>query len=467
MEAPDADGSGAQPPGSTIGGRSGPGVALGPSVNRRILRAILVVGSSMGLFALGSFVQDAVVARRFGAGGAVDAFVLALVVPTFVAAVVADAFGTAFLPAYVEVGERDGAEAGARLFSSVVALAGVLLVALTVAMALIAPLALPVVTGGFDRETQALARSLFFILLPIIPLSGVAALWRATLNARERFAVAALTRTVVPLTAIVAVLVARSGGIRALAVGTVVGFALQLVLLGRTLRVAGLPIVPLSLGVDPAVRRVFAQVKPMAWGATIMGTAPLLDGAMASRLDEGSVAALHYGNRVPMVIIGIAAAALGTAVFPYFSRLVAAGRWATVRRTFRTYAVIVAAVTVPLAAVLALSSEPLVRLLFERGAFGADDTDLVAPVQALLALQLPFFLVSVLLTRLVAACRANQILMWGAILNVSLNAVLNLVFMRWFGVAGIALSTSVVYLFSSVYVGVRLARLLKERRIDR
>lgn len=464
MRVPDGPGSELGPPAAATGQVTAGTVAREPSVNRRILRAIVVVGFFMGVFALASFVQDVVVARRFGAGSTVDAFVLALVVPTFVAAIVSDAFTTAFLPVYVEIGESDGPAASRRVFGSTVAIATAVLVALTLALAVVAPLGLPALTAGFDRDAAALARSLFYILLPIVPLSGVAALWRATLNAGERFGNAALSRTAVPLTAVATVLAVD--GIRALAVGTVLGYGLQLVVLARSLRTGGLPVVPRSWHLDAAVRRVIAQCKPMAWGALIMGGAPFVDWAMASRLEEGSVAALHYANRVPMVIIGIGGAAVGTAVFPYFSRLVATRKWATVRRTFRTFAVVVAAITVPLTAALALGSEPLVRLLFERGAFDSGDTSTVAPVQALLVLQLPFFLMGTLLTRLVSACKANEILMWGAIFSFVLNVALNLVLMEWFDVAGIALSTSLVYLFSSVYISVRLVRLLRERRVD-
>lgn len=461
MRGRHGDRSGAPPWASVVG--DPPEQAPVPPPHRRIVRAIAVVGASMGVFALASFLQDVVVARRFGAGETVDAFVLALVVPTFVAAVVSDAFTASFLPAYVEATQLHGEEAGRRLFSSVMAVAGPLLVGLTIVLAVLTPALLPLLAGGLDRGGQALAGSLMFMLVPMVPLSGAAAVWRSTLNARERFGLAAISRSAVPATAIVAVLVAHGAGIRALAAGIVAGFVVQLSLLVRGIRSAGLPVLPRYRGADPAVRRVFAQSKPMAWGAAILGGAPLVDGAMASRLGEGSVAALHYGNRVPMMVTGIAAAALGTAVFPYLARLVATGQWGAARSTVRTYGIGVAAVTAPLAVGIALGSEPLVRLLFERGAFGPEDTDVVASVQALLSLQVPFFLVGVLLARLVAACQANEILMRGAVLSLVLNVALNLALMEWIGVRGIALSTSLVYLFSSVYIGVMLNRLLKVR----
>ena len=106
-------------------------------------------------------------------------------------------------------------------------------------------------------------------------------------------------------------------------------------------------------------------------------------------------------------------------------------------------------------------AEPLVRLIYERGAFTAQDTHLVAQVQRGLALQLPFYLASILVVRLISSLRANHILMFGAIISVTVNFTLNYALMRPFGVAGIALSTSAVYLVSFLFVSYNWRRLLQ------
>ena len=117
--------------------------------------------------------------------------------------------------------------------------------------------------------------------------------------------------------------------------------------------------------------------------------------------------------------------------------------------------------SVPLTIGLSVYSEPLVRLLLQRGAFAASDTNLVAAVQRLALLQIPFYVLAAPLVRMVSALKANRTLLSGAALHLSVNAVLDFVLMRWLGVAGIGLAVSITaaiylcYLISVVSMQMR------------
>jgi putative peptidoglycan lipid II flippase len=171
----------------------------------------------------------------------------------------------------------------------------------------------------------------------------------------------------------------------------------------------------------------------------------LVDQAVASTLEPGSVATLSYGTRIVLLVTALGAAALGTAVLPFFSRMVAASDWDHLRRTMRTFAVLTLLITLPCAAVLYHFSAPIVSLVFERGAFTPDDTALVSRVQALYALQLPFFGVGILYSRLISSLGANRLLLVQAGICLAVDAALAFGLSRLLGVAGIALGTSVMY----------------------
>jgi putative peptidoglycan lipid II flippase len=94
----------------------------------------------------------------------------------------------------------------------------------------------------------------------------------------------------------------------------------------------------------------------------------------------------------------------------------------------------------------------LIRVVFQRGAFTAADTRVVGHVQAFLSLQIPFYILGQLGVRLVSALKKNSVLMVVAGVNLTVNVILNLILMRYAGVAGIALSTSLVYLVSCALV---------------
>jgi putative peptidoglycan lipid II flippase len=104
----------------------------------------------------------------------------------------------------------------------------------------------------------------------------------------------------------------------------------------------------------------------------------------------------------------------------------------------------------------------LVRLFFQRGAFTEADTQLVAWVQNLYLLQIPVFVLGMFVVKLISALQANRILMWGSGINLVCNIICNYIFMKWLGIAGIALSTSLMYLISTSFLLVMALRLIKK-----
>ena len=116
----------------------------------------------------------------------------------------------------------------------------------------------------------------------------------------------------------------------------------------------------------------------------------------------------------------------------------------------------------PLALLLFLFSEPLVDLVFRRGAFTANDVHRVAQVQAFYALQMPSYIAGIIIVRLVSALQANRVLLWVSSINVVINIALNYLLMHWMGVAGIALSTAVVNFFSTIICYVVVMRLMPQ-----
>ena len=191
-----------------------------------------------------------------------------------------------------------------------------------------------------------------------------------------------------------------------------------------------------------------------------MGSTSLVGQSMAAMLGPGSVSVLAYGSKITALILGVGSIAISTAVLPHFSRMVARAEWDSVRHTLMTYARLIVVITLPVMFILIYFSEPLVRVLFQRGAFTEADTVLVAWVQGLFLLQIPVYVLGMLLVRLISALQANRILMWGAGINLLFNIVCNYFLMKWLGVGGLALSTSLMYLVSTGFLLIMALRLM-------
>ncbi|PWT76535.1 MAG: virulence factor MviN [Chloroflexi bacterium] len=331
-------------------------------------------------------------------------------------------------------------------------------------MALIAPAVLTVLGSGFGKEKLALTRSLYFAMLPILILKGLVTVWTTRLNARDQFTFASAVPILTPILTVAALFYgAGQWGIYALAAGTVSGALLEAVIIAWYLHSLSITLVPRWSGWSSDLGLVMKQYGPGVAGALFMASTMLVDQAMAAMLGPGSVSALSYGGKVVSFALAVGATALGTAVLPHFSRMVAAADWEGVRHTLRTYVTLILKVTIPLTMIGVLLSEWIVGVLFQRGAFTATDSHVVGQVQALLLLQVPLYLAGIIVVRLISALKANHILMWGCVLNFIVNIVLNYTFMQWLDVAGIALSTFVVYAISVTFLSYMLVDVLRVR----
>jgi len=205
-----------------------------------------------------------------------------------------------------------------------------------------------------------------------------------------------------------------------------------------------------------------SQYAPMVAGGLLMGSTTLVDQSMAAILGSGSVSALSYGNKIVAFVLGVGSLGLSTAVFPHFCRMVAVSDWIGVRYTLKTYSRLVLVVTVPFTLILIYFSESIVRLVFERGAFTMADTRIVGQVQAFYLLQVPFYMLGITVVRLISSLKANIVLMKAAFVNLFSNIILNYMLMQWLGIAGIALSTAIVYLISLIYCWMSMNKKLRD-----
>jgi len=431
------------------------------STNRRMLDAALLVGVATLLVKALSAGKELVVAYRLGTSAELDAFLFAYMFPLLLVGVLSGALQSAFVPRYLATAQQLGQPAADRLAASFSTLLSVILLAACCVFVPIALALIPRLARGFTPVAVGMARNYLWLLAPVIFLNGLAGFWVGVLNARERFLPAAMAGAITPLVLMLLLLVGwASLGSRALVFGTVIGGVIELLVvlvLAARLRT---PLFAARLSWNAEQRAVMEQFLPAAAGSLLMGGTLVVDQTMASWLEPGSVAALSYGTRLTLVLVSVTTMALGTAALPFFSRMVAEGDVAGIRATLRSYTRLIVLAGMPLVVLLVALSPWLIHLLFERGAFTAEDTRTVALVQALYALQIPFITWGILAVRLISSLQANNALLWGSIISLALNCVLNLVLSRWLGVAGIALSTSIVYMASCVFFAFVIRRQL-------
>jgi putative peptidoglycan lipid II flippase len=409
--------------------------------HRRVMADAARIGILTAAVKLAGAGKTMVSARFFGAGRDLDAYLIAFLLPSFLSDVLAGAIVQATMPELLKHREHSGHRQN--LYASILYTSVQVLSAIAILVALASPWLLKIVASGFDPGTAELTRGLLLCMVPILPLSALSNTWKTVLNANERFLAAALVPILTPLVSICALLVfGQRFGITTLALSTVTGATLECITLALAVRYSGYSPFPKWAGEFHDLRPALRQYFPLISANLLMGGSTLVDQSLAATLGAGSVSSLNLGTRVLAVILAVGPTALGTATFPRLSRLAAAGDWATWRNHLRSYALIGLAVTVPLTAVLVQLSTPIVRVLFERGAFTAANTAAVSRVQSFAFLQIPTAVILSLLVKAVSSRQANYLLLRVAVISLLSAITFDFILMRWFGTAGIALAST-------------------------
>jgi putative peptidoglycan lipid II flippase len=432
------------------------------STNRQVLGAAVTIALLTSFAKLASVAKELLVARRFGTGATIEAFLVAVLIPLLAINVISSSFSIALIPTYITVRERDGKEAAQRLLSGITVWS-VLLLGLAMLFVLgSARLYLPLIASGFNEKKLDLTFQLLLVVSPIIVLTGIANIWGAVLNAGERFALVALAPIITPSVTLMVLFIVRHS-IFALPAGMVIGAGFEMVLLGVALKLRGISLRPRWHGLDSDLRQVAGQFGPRVGANLLRSGTAVVDRSLAAMLPAGSVADLNYGNRISATLLSVAGAALGAAITPYYSKMVTQRDWAGVRHTLKHYLLLLFFVSIPVVLILYFAAVPIVQALFQRGSFRARDTNFVAHVHALYALQIPFYLGNVLLTRLLSSLLATHITMWAAAVNLGLNVALDILLIRVLGVPGIALATSCASMVTFGFVLYHAIKILRTR----
>ena len=431
------------------------------SINGRILRAATSIGiAALAVRGCGAL-REFVVAGVYGRSDSMDAFLAAILLPNLLINLIAESMNQALAPTLVKVREQEGRPAAQQLLSSSMLWSCLLLTAVSLAMAAGARWIFPFIASNFVPAKLALAERLFYALLPMVLISGIAANCTTVLNTRERFGMPALAPAITPLVTLAGALAfSHRLGIWAMVWAMLAGSLLHVLIIAWLLERHGYRFRLWWHGSTAAVREVANQYGTMLLSGLLGSAGLLVDQSMAAMLPAGSVSALAYANRFISLFVLLLGGTVSLALVPYFSQMVARQDWTACRQTMKTWFWITLAASTPLALALIAGSRLLVRLAYQHGAFTPRDTAIVAPVLAMYAIQIPFYVSSRVFYRLLIAMRRTDLVMWCGVINLALDIVLNLVLMRWFGVAGIALATSLWVVATFLFLGFWARRVL-------
>jgi putative peptidoglycan lipid II flippase len=432
---------------------------------RRLAASAAIYAAATGLSRVIGLLREIIFARLLGAGVAANAFTVASVIPNTVRSLVADAaLGASFIPVFNELLERGEDRRAWRVASTAITVATVGLSAITALGILLAG---PIVDLlPLKPESADLTVNLVRILFPVVLLLGLTGLVNSILMSFGEFTVPALAPVAWNLVIIAFLLVGFSSDdpdfqVQLYAWGWLAGTLVQFLLPLPWLRGRGGRLtIAWDVG-DPALRRIFTQMVPITLGLGLINVNLLIATMFAAAIDGGQYAAraIEASFRIYMLPQGMFSVAVAAVLFPTMSRLAAAGDIAGFRHTVASGTRQIAFLLLPAAAFLAVLAEPIVRLLYQHGAWTAADTTGSAQALAAFCLGLAANGVLLLLNRAFFSLQLVWLPTWIAAGNLLLNTALLWVLYDTAGVWGIPLATSIANLVTAVVQW----RLLRDR----
>ncbi len=421
------------------------------SENRNVTRAAGVVGAATLLSRVFGYVRDMVLASFFGAGMTADAFIAAFRIPNLLRRLFGEgSLSIAFVPVFTETLLKGGRDDGLRLAVSSLKLLLVCLSVISIIGVFAAPTIIQVVAPGFSDlpEKMGLTVTLTRVMFPYVVLIGLVALCMGILNVLGHFAAPAIAPVLLNLAMIGAVFTAsrfsdsETVQVLGLAGGVLLGGVLQLALQLPYLVKHGVRFWARSGLWHPAMKKVGILMLPTIFGAAVYQINLLVGTLLASLLPEGSVSYLYYADRLVQFPLGIFAQAAATAVLPSLSRQAANGDQAGMGDTFGHAMSLVLFITIPAMVGLIVLRDPIVALLFQRGAFDAQTTRLTSDALLYYALGLWAFAAVRIVVSTFYAMQDTRTPVKTATISIVANIILGTVLMGPMKHCGLALATS-------------------------
>ncbi len=443
--------------------------------HRRLARSTLIFALATGVSRVLGLVREMVAAYYFGISGAINAFTVAFQIPNLVRALLADAaLSGAFVPVFSDLLEKGERKRAWRVASTIFWLVLLVLGALTALFILIAPLLIRpfgVPDGDFD-----LAVGLSRVLFPIVVLLGLSGVIVGILNTYDHFTVPALTPIAWNLAIIVGLwlgvprVTGEDAQLYVYAGAILVGTLIQLLLPVPWLRGLDGRLQMVIDWRDPAVRRFFKLMLPVTLTLGLINMNAVIDTLFASRLldPELAPAAINAAFRLYMLPQGMFSVAVATVLFPALARYASQNDLDAFRSTVSSGLRQIAFLLIPASIVSAILAQPIVRLVYERGAFTESDVTIVAACLAAFSLGLVFNGWMLMLSRGFYGLQSNWIPTVIGVGTLGLNAVLDVALYR-VGIWGIPLATSLVNIVGVAFLvfflrrrvgGVDLARII-------
>lgn len=420
-----------------------------------LVSIFLMLSKVMGFF------RDVLTARAFGAGHESDAYFTAMSGIIIVIGALGAGLQTTLVPIFSDIKEHYGRSGKNKYFSNIMTTTLLVTGIITVVIFLLASPFASLLAIGYQGEMHDLIVFLIRQGLPIGMFLGITYVCNAYLQSDEVYGPHALMGIPYNLIFITYLLLFKKPTVIGLMNVTMIASAAQFFIQLPALKARKVKLLPRLDIKDQYLKRTFILVIPIIISSTVSQINVMIDKTLASTLTEGAISALNYANKVNTLVVSVFVVAITTVVFPKLTNAVLRKDVKETGELFSSSINLVQLVTIPAAIGLVVLSEPIIRILFQRGAFGDMATTLTSGALLFYAPGLIGQSLRMCFENMFYSYQQTKIPMYTGFLTVALNIIFNFILIKPLGHKGLALATSLSMIITSIIMYIIIRKKVK------
>ncbi|MCC3862740.1 murein biosynthesis integral membrane protein MurJ [Terrisporobacter petrolearius] len=389
------------------------------------------------------FARSLVLASSYGANMYSDAYIVAMNIPIVIVASIGAAISTILIPMYSEINSNSGEKKALEFTNNILNIVVIICLILSILGFIFTEPLVKLFAIGFGAEKFSITVDFTRILLISIVFSGISFIMTSYLQIKNRFTITGLITIPRNIIIIISTILSTKFGPYVMVWGTLVGLAMDLLFM-----------IPFAVKEDykyklyinikdEYVKKCLLLLGPVLIGVSVNQLNTMIDRNLASALGDGIISALSYANKLNTFVMALFISSISVVIYPILSKQ---SNDKDNKKFIQSIVKSVNSVTIlviPISVGAIVLATPIVKLLFQRGAFDTEATHITAVALAMYSIGMTAFGVRDILGKVFYSIQDTKTPMVNGIIAIILNIVLNLILIKYIGYAGLALATSI------------------------
>lgn len=389
------------------------------------------------------FARELVLASTYGAGAYSDAYIIALNIPMVIFVAIGQSIGTTFIPLYHDINANLGEEKSIKFTNNIFNIVTIVCIVFGILGIVFAEPLVKLFAMGFQGETQKIAVGFTRIMVMGVLFIGLSNLMTSFLQVKNNFTIPGLASIPRNVVIIISMILSVKYGPSVLAWGTLAGFAIEFLYQVPFAYKKGYRYKKYLNLKDEHLKKMIWLLGPVFIGVAVNQVNAMVDRTLASTLVEGSISALNYANKLNNFVMGVFITSIASVIYPMLSKLSADSDKEKFTESVVTSVNSIVLLVLPISVGAIVLANPIVKILFQRGAFDSSATEMTAIALVFYSIGLVAFGLRDVLGKVFYSLQDTKTPMINGAIAMVMNIILNIILVKIMGHAGLAFATSI------------------------